>query len=98
MPTRPTRSSPSPAHGPYKIPDKLAPRRPHGVVVTNVRFGFVDTKMAKSNVRPFMMPASGAGAPNGRARGTKITRSSAPNRPICSMRRTTGSGRYISTW
>jgi NAD(P)-dependent dehydrogenase (short-subunit alcohol dehydrogenase family) len=29
--------------------------RPHGVSVTNVRFGFVDTKMAKSPVRPFMM-------------------------------------------
>ncbi|MGZ3419295.1 MAG: SDR family NAD(P)-dependent oxidoreductase [Polyangiales bacterium] len=29
--------------------------RPHGVVVTNVRFGFVDTKMAKSPVKPFMM-------------------------------------------
>jgi short-subunit dehydrogenase len=26
-----------------------------GVYVTNVRFGFVDTKMAKSNVKPFMM-------------------------------------------
>jgi len=26
-----------------------------GVHVTNVRFGFVDTKMAKSNVKPFMM-------------------------------------------
>lgn len=26
-----------------------------GVYVTNVRFGFVDTKMAKANCRPFMM-------------------------------------------
>jgi short-subunit dehydrogenase len=26
-----------------------------GVHVTNVRFGFVDTKMAKGNVKPFMM-------------------------------------------
>jgi NAD(P)-dependent dehydrogenase (short-subunit alcohol dehydrogenase family) len=26
-----------------------------GVYVTNVRFGFVDTKMAKGNVKPFMM-------------------------------------------
>jgi short-subunit dehydrogenase len=26
-----------------------------GVHVTNVRFGFVDTKMAKSNVKPFVM-------------------------------------------
>ena len=29
--------------------------RPKGVFVTNVRFGFVDTKMAKGDVRPFMM-------------------------------------------
>jgi len=29
--------------------------RPHGVQVTNLRFGFVDTKMAKSPVKPFMM-------------------------------------------
>ena len=29
--------------------------RPKGVSVTNVRFGFVDTKMAKGDVRPFMM-------------------------------------------
>ncbi len=29
--------------------------KPRGVYVTNVRFGFVDTKMAKGNNRPFMM-------------------------------------------
>lgn len=29
--------------------------KPKGVYVTNVRFGFVDTKMAKGDVRPFMM-------------------------------------------
>lgn len=29
--------------------------RPRGVFVTNLRFGFVDTKMAKSLYRPFMM-------------------------------------------
>jgi short-subunit dehydrogenase len=29
--------------------------KPRGVHVSNVRFGFVDTKMAKGNVRPFMM-------------------------------------------
>jgi NAD(P)-dependent dehydrogenase (short-subunit alcohol dehydrogenase family) len=34
--------------------------RPHGVFVTNVRFGFVDTKMAKSDVRPFMISADRA--------------------------------------
>lgn len=34
--------------------------RSHGVRVTNVRFGFVDTKMAKSSVRPFMVSANEA--------------------------------------
>jgi short-subunit dehydrogenase len=29
--------------------------KPKGVYVTNVRFGFVDTKMAKGEIRPFMM-------------------------------------------
>jgi NAD(P)-dependent dehydrogenase (short-subunit alcohol dehydrogenase family) len=29
--------------------------RPRGVYVTNVRFGFVDTKMAKARVRPFIV-------------------------------------------
>ena len=27
----------------------------HGIAVTNVRFGFVDTKMAKGDLRPFMI-------------------------------------------
>src|SRR4051812_19396241 len=34
--------------------------RPRGVQVTNVRFGFVDTKMAKYPVRPFMITAERA--------------------------------------
>jgi NAD(P)-dependent dehydrogenase (short-subunit alcohol dehydrogenase family) len=34
--------------------------RPHGVAVTNVRFGFVDTAMAKSDVKPFMITADRA--------------------------------------
>ena len=34
--------------------------RPKGVYVTDVRFGFVDTKMAKSKVKPFMMPVDRA--------------------------------------
>ncbi|HKO91011.1 MAG TPA: SDR family NAD(P)-dependent oxidoreductase [Polyangiaceae bacterium] len=35
--------------------------RPRGVSVTNLRFGFVDTKMAQSEVRPFMIsPAQAA--------------------------------------
>jgi hypothetical protein len=28
---------------------------PKGVFVTNVRFGFVDTKMAKGKIKPFMI-------------------------------------------
>jgi NAD(P)-dependent dehydrogenase (short-subunit alcohol dehydrogenase family) len=34
--------------------------RPHGVSITNVRFGFVDTAMAKSPRRPFMVTADRA--------------------------------------
>lgn len=41
----------------------LAPAcRARGVHVTNIRFGFVDTKMAKARVRPFMVTASHAAA------------------------------------
>lgn len=36
--------------------------RKHGVAVTNIRFGFVDTAMAKSSVRPFMVSAERAAA------------------------------------
>jgi NAD(P)-dependent dehydrogenase (short-subunit alcohol dehydrogenase family) len=36
--------------------------RPRGVRVTNLRFGFVDTKMAKSRTRPFMITAERAAA------------------------------------
>jgi len=34
--------------------------RPRGVAVTNVRFGFVDTKMAKAPQRPMMMSRAAA--------------------------------------
>lgn len=34
--------------------------RPHGLPVTTVRFGFVDTKMAKSPVTPLMISAERA--------------------------------------
>ena len=34
--------------------------RPHGIAVTNVRFGFVDTKMAKAPSKPLMMTADRA--------------------------------------
>lgn len=29
--------------------------KPHNIAITNVRFGFVDTKMAKGDVKPFIM-------------------------------------------
>ena len=34
--------------------------RPYGVCVTNIRFGFVDTKMAKGAIKPLMMSADRA--------------------------------------
>lgn len=34
--------------------------RPHGVAVTNVRFGFVDTAMSSGSLRPFMISADRA--------------------------------------
>jgi len=34
--------------------------KPKGVHVSNVRFGFVDTKMAKGDVKPFIMGVEGA--------------------------------------
>lgn len=34
--------------------------KPKGIYVSNVRFGFVDTKMAKGDVKPFMMPVERA--------------------------------------
>lgn len=36
--------------------------RPKGVYVTNIRFGFVDTKMAKGSVKPFMISVDRAAA------------------------------------
>lgn len=34
--------------------------RPHGVAVTNVRFGFVETAMASAEIKPFMITAEHA--------------------------------------
>jgi short-subunit dehydrogenase len=36
--------------------------RPTGVAITNVRFGFVETKMAKARVRPFIISPDAAAA------------------------------------
>jgi short-subunit dehydrogenase len=48
--------------------------RPKGVYVTNVRFGFVDTKMAKGDVKPFMMSVEKA---------VNHLESCISNKPVC---------------
>ena len=48
--------------------------RPNGVYVTNVRFGFVDTKMAKGDVKPFMMSVEKA---------VNHLESCISNKPVC---------------
>ena len=57
----------------------LAARR-RGVTVTNVRFGFVDTKMAKARWRPGLISAEQAAKVLMRALTTRPTRVSYPRR------------------
>ena len=52
--------------------------KPKGVYVTNVRFGFVDTKMAKSDYKPFMMSVEKAVDHVERCIAKKPARYSAP--------------------
>lgn len=52
--------------------------RPQGVFITNVRFGFVDTKMAKAPTRPFMMTPERAAAHVRRCLDTRPVRLSRP--------------------
>ena len=52
--------------------------KPKGVYVTNVRFGFVDTKMAKGDVQPFMMSVERAARHVLRCMEKKPVRYSAP--------------------
>lgn len=54
--------------------------RPRGVHITNVRFGFVDTKMARSDVRPFMISAERAAARVMRCLRKRPIRYSSPRR------------------
>lgn len=54
--------------------------RGRGVSVTNVRLGFVDTKMAKSEVRPFMVSAQAAAEHVQRCMRYKPIRSTFPKR------------------
>ena len=52
--------------------------KPKGVFVTNIRFGFVDTKMAKSDIKPFMMSVEKAVDHVERCIAKKPARYSAP--------------------
>lgn len=52
--------------------------RPLGIAVTNVRFGFVDTKMAKSPQKPMMMTTEAAAAHILRCLETKPLQLTAP--------------------
>jgi len=63
--------------------------RPLGVRVTNVRFGFVDTKMAKGDVKPFMMSVDKAVDHLERCMNRRPPRYSAPAvmRPLIGLRR-----------
>lgn len=54
--------------------------RPRGVFVTNVRLGFVDTKMAKASVRPFMISRERAAARVRRCMRTRPIRDTYPKR------------------
>jgi short-subunit dehydrogenase len=55
-------------------------KRSSPVAVTNVRFGFVDTKMAKSPVKPFMIRADAAADVIVRAMRTRPVRVTHPLR------------------
>jgi NAD(P)-dependent dehydrogenase (short-subunit alcohol dehydrogenase family) len=55
----------------------LAVRR-HGIAITNLRFGFVDTKLAKSPVRPFMLTRDRAARVVERVVARRPIRSSSP--------------------
>lgn len=52
--------------------------RAHGIAITNLRFGFVDTKMAKGPVRPFMMSTERAVRVIERALAKRPIRRSSP--------------------
>jgi NAD(P)-dependent dehydrogenase (short-subunit alcohol dehydrogenase family) len=52
--------------------------RPRGIAITNVRFGFVDTKMAKAPARPFMITRARAAAVVKRVLVTRPLRRSYP--------------------
>ena len=59
--------------------------RPRGVAITNVRFGFVDTKMAQSPWKPFLISAERAAAIVRRCFDTRPIRLSRPRRAALAM-------------
>lgn len=59
--------------------------RPRGVYVTNVRFGFVDTKMANAEVKPFVITAERAAARVMRCLRTRPIRCTYPRRMAALM-------------
>jgi len=56
--------------------------RPSGVLVTNIRFGFVDTKMAKARMKPFLRPTDWAVKIVVRALGGSAIRVTRPRRLV----------------
>jgi NAD(P)-dependent dehydrogenase (short-subunit alcohol dehydrogenase family) len=68
--------------------------RPLGVAVTTIRFGFVDTKMAKAPVRPFMVTPERAAAVVRRALRTRRLRVSYPWRTALLA----GLLRWVTRW
>ncbi|MBX3160829.1 MAG: SDR family NAD(P)-dependent oxidoreductase [Deltaproteobacteria bacterium] len=68
-----------------------------GVAVTNVRFGFVDTAMAKSTVKPFMITADKAARVVERALVKRPIRITHPWR-MAALLWMLGWGRTVRTW
>jgi NAD(P)-dependent dehydrogenase (short-subunit alcohol dehydrogenase family) len=68
--------------------------RPHGVAVTTIRFGFVDTKMAQAPVKPFMVTPARAAAVVRKALRTRRARVSYPWRMAVLVRLL----RWITSW
>ena len=71
--------------------------RSEGIAVTNVRFGFVDTKMAKAPVRPLMMTAERAAQYILRCLDTRPVQLSVP-RTVALFVALARSAQTIRTW
>jgi NAD(P)-dependent dehydrogenase (short-subunit alcohol dehydrogenase family) len=71
--------------------------RPRGIFVTNVRFGFVDTKMAKSSLRPFMISRQAAAERVRRCMRTRPMIDTSPKR-MAALLWALGWGRRLRLW